>query len=96
MNTNNHTPPSQVTKYDNSSQSSQSTSNVQSTNRKVFDDDVYDTFCKSLFSTAKSCHDSKCDDNTTHRKLLEAYKEGLTSLKKDAEKRLSHKKFKPS
>lgn len=91
VNTNNHTPSSQVSKHNNVIQSAQSTSNVQSTNRKLFDDDTYDTFGKSLFSTAKSCYESKSDDNTTHRKLLEAYNVGLSRIYEDLEKRSNQK-----
>lgn len=90
MNTDNQTPPSQASKY-NTSQTVQSTSNGRGKNRKLFDDDTYDTFSKSLFSTAKSCHESKSDDNTTHRKLLEAYSAGLSRICEDLDRRTGQK-----
>lgn len=60
-------------------------------NRKLFDRDTFDSITQSLFATAKACHQAKCEDKITERKLLETYHAGLVRIKDDMEKKLSKK-----
>lgn len=73
------------------SQSSQCTTNNPGNKPKLFDVDTYDRCAKSLFATAKLCHDNKLDHDNTHRQILEAYKKSLDSIYEDLEKRSNPK-----
>lgn len=57
-------------------------------NRKVLPEDTYDRFARSLYGTAKMCHENKDDNETTKRKILEAYSAELSRLNDELKKKL--------
>lgn len=54
--------------------------------QNVFGNDAYKTFSKSLFDTAKSCHEANNDVDTTQRKLLETFHAQLFRLSEEIDK----------
>lgn len=60
-------------------------------NRNLFESGTYETIANSLFATAKQCHQNRCDDNTTTRKILETFQAGLSRIHEDIEKKSRHK-----
>lgn len=78
-------------KHNNASQIDQSNSSNSRGNRKLFENDAYESFAQSLFSTAKSCHQAGSDVHTTQRKLLETFHSGLTKLNQDIDDKLKKK-----
>ncbi|XP_055321855.1 uncharacterized protein LOC129577963 [Sitodiplosis mosellana] len=75
----------------NSSQMDQSSSSNGRGNRKLFENDAYESFAQSLFSTAKSCHQAGSSTQATQRKLLETFHAGLSRLNQDIDKKLNQK-----
>lgn len=57
-------------------------------NRKILPDDTYDRFARSLYGTAKACYENKDDNETTKRKILEAYGAELGRLHDELKKKL--------
>ncbi|XP_031629189.1 tesmin isoform X2 [Contarinia nasturtii] len=61
-------------------------------NRKFFENDAYEKFSQSLFSTARACHQAGNSAEVTQRNLLERFQAGLTQLNDDIDKKLNQKK----
>lgn len=68
--------------------SAQNTAINSRINRKVLPDDTYDRFARSLYGTAKTCHENKDDNETTKRKILAAYSTELCRLHDELKKKL--------
>lgn len=68
--------------------SAQNPATSSRTNRKVLSDDTYDRMARSLFGTAKTCHENKDDNETTKRKILEAYSAELSRVHDELKKKL--------
>lgn len=56
-------------------------------NRKLFENDAYEKYSKSLFSTAKSCDQAGIIAKDTQRKLLNTFCEKLLEIKEDLDKK---------
>lgn len=69
----------------------QSDENNSRGNRKLFENDAYETISKSLFATAKSCHQAGNKVEITQRKVLESFHAGLSRLNEDIEAKLKKK-----
>lgn len=68
--------------------SAQNAATSSRTNRKVLSDDTYDRMARSLFGAAKTCHENKDDNETTKRKILEAYSAELSRVHDELKKKL--------
>lgn len=75
-----------------SSQGEQSTNiNGIRSNRKLFENDAYESFSQGLFATARSCHQTNADTSATQRKMLETFHANLMHLHQHIDDKLSKK-----
>lgn len=74
-----------------SSQAEQISLNSTKGNRKLFENDAYESISQSLFATAKSCHQANGDASTTQHKLLETFHAGLMRLNQSVDEKLNKK-----
>lgn len=77
------------------SSSAQNPATNSKLNRKALPEDMYDRFARSLYGTAKMCHDNKDDSDTTKRKILEAYFAELNSVNEELKKKLAARSGRP-
>lgn len=54
--------------------------NSSNAKRKIFENGTYETFQQSIYSTVRTCYQTKCDVDTTHRKILETARVGLIKI----------------
>lgn len=75
----------------NSSQADQSNASNSRSNRKLFENDSFETFSQSLYATAKACQQAGSNSQTTQRKILETFHAGLIRINQDMDKKLNQK-----
>lgn len=56
--------------------------------RKVLPEDTYDRFARSLYGTVRASHENKDDNQTTMRKMVEAFHGELCRLHDELQKKL--------